>query len=220
MDLSDVEVRVLGCLIEKERTVPDAYPLTLNALRLACNQTSGRNPIVAFDDRAVDAALLSLKSQGLVRFVHPAHGSRTTRYRHVADERWRMGPAELAALSALVLRGPQTGAEVRARTERQHDFADLAAVEAVLDQLSARTPEPFVTRLGRGSGRAAGPSDPRWAHLLAGAPSDDDPGPDLARYSAKGAASGVTSRVVALEAEVASLGQRLAALERELGFTE
>ena len=90
MPLSPEEARVLACLVEKEATVPDAYPLTLNALRLACNQTSSRHPVVAYDDRIVEQALMALKSIGLVRFVHPSQGGRTIRYRHVADERWRL----------------------------------------------------------------------------------------------------------------------------------
>ncbi len=216
MELSDVEVRVLGCLIEKERTVPDGYPLTVNALRLACNQTSSRSPIVAYDDRTVDAALLSLKSQGLVRFVHPSHGSRTTRYRHVADERWRLGPAALAALAVLALRGPQTAVEVRGRAERQHDFATLEDVEAALDELSARTPEPFVVRLEA----HAAQRDARWAHLLAGEPALDEAPPLRDGRGVRGAdAAGVTDRVAALEVEVARLRDRLAALERDLGLT-
>ena len=108
MPLSPEEARVLACLVEKEATVPDAYPLTLNALRLACNQTSSRHPVVAYDDRIVEQALMALKSIGLVRFVHPSQGGRTIRYRHVADERWRLERNELAVLATLVLRGPQT----------------------------------------------------------------------------------------------------------------
>src|SRR5918994_5216946 len=99
MVLGPEEARVLACLIEKEATVADSYPLTLNALRLACNQTSNRDPVVAYDDRTVEAALLSLKSVGLVRFVHPSHGGRTIRYRHAADERWHLSPAELGVLA-------------------------------------------------------------------------------------------------------------------------
>ena len=94
MVLSAEEARVVACLVEKETTVPDSYPLTLSALRLACNQTTNRDPVVAYDDRTVEAVLLSLKSMGLVRFVHPSHGGRTIRYRHVAGERWHLSPAE------------------------------------------------------------------------------------------------------------------------------
>src|ERR687897_2397950 len=119
MALSTEEARVLASLIEKESTVPDSYPLTLNALRLACNQASNRHPVVTYEDRTVEAALLSLKSIGLVRFVPPSHGGRTIRYRHVAGERWHLERNELAVLAVLVLRGPQTVGELRTRSERQ-----------------------------------------------------------------------------------------------------
>ncbi|CAN5666377.1 YceH family protein [soil metagenome] len=220
MPLSAVEARVLGCLIEKQRTVPDSYPLTLNALRLACNQTSNRHPVEAYDDRTVDAALLSLKSQGLARFVHGSHGSRTTRYRHSADERWKLGEPELAVLSVLVLRGPQTVGELRSRTERQHRFAEPGEVEAVLDELSARTPHPFVVRMERRPGQ----KDPRWAHLLVGDPPPDPPGTDTpVGYGAVADGSdgvALSDRVSALEDEITGLRRRLAALEQELGVAD
>ena len=152
MVLSAEEARVLACLIEKEATVPDNYPLTLNSLRLACNQSTNRDPVVAYDDRTVEAALLSLKSMGLVRFVHPSHGGRTIRYRHVADERWHLSASELAVLAVLVLRGPQTVGEVRARTERQLADEGATAAEEILDTLAARSPEPFALRLERRPG--------------------------------------------------------------------
>ena len=162
MALRSEEARVLASLIEKEAATPDSYPLTLNALRLACNQSTNRHPVVAYDDRTVEAALLSLKSMGLVRFVHPAHGGRTVRYRHAADERWRLSPAELGVLSVLVLRGPQTVAEVKARTERHRDGS--ANVEEILDMLAGRSPEPFAVRLERRPGER----EARFAHLLLG----------------------------------------------------
>ena len=155
---------MLACLIEKEATVPDSYPLTLNSLRLACNQSTNRDPIVAYDDRTVEAALLSLKSMGLVRFVHPSHGGRTIRYRHVADERWHLSASELAVLAVLVLRGPQTVGEVRARTERQLADEEATAVEEILDTLAARSPEPFARTPGAAARRARRP----LGHLLSG----------------------------------------------------
>ena len=163
--LSAEEARVLACLVEKEATVPDSYPLTLNALRLACNQTTNREPIVAWDDRTVENTLLSLKSMGLVRFVHPSHGGRTVRYRHVADERWRLSKGELGVLAVLVLRGPQTTGEVRARAERMVG-PDDGTVEEILDMLAARSPEPFAVRVGRRHGER----EPRWAEALSGMP--------------------------------------------------
>lgn len=170
MVLSAEEARVVACLVEKEATVPDSYPLTLNALRLACNQTSNRDPIVAWDDRTVEATLLSLKSMGLVRFVHPSHGGRTIRYRHAADERWRLSKGELAVLAVLVLRGAQTTSEVRARTERMIG-PDDGTVEEILDMLTARSPEPFAARVARRSGER----EPRWAQALTGEPESGDP---------------------------------------------
>jgi uncharacterized protein YceH (UPF0502 family) len=175
MALTDPEVRVLAALIEKEAAVPESYPLTLNALRLACNQTTNRRPVVSYDDRTVEAALLSLKSVGLVRFVHPSHGGRTTRYRHAADERWRLSAGELLVLSALALRGPQTVAEIRARVGRLMPAGDTATVEEILDTLAARSPEALVERVDRRSGER----DDRWTVLIgegSGA-GDDDTGP-------------------------------------------
>lgn len=218
MALTSEEARVLACLVEKETMVPDSYPLTLNALRLACNQTSNRSPVVAYDDRTVDAALLSLKSMGLVRFVHPAHGGRTTRYRHTADERWRLEPAELGVLATLVLRGPQTAAEVRQRAARH--LGSGASVDEALDALASRRPEPLAERLGtRHAERGV-----RFAHLLTGSvelpdePSDhrseiDDP-------TSRAEAAAPSPDVVALAAEVAELRARLGRLEAELGLDD
>ena len=167
MALRREEARVLASLIEKEAATPDSYPLTLNALRLACNQSTNRHPVVAYDDRTVEAALLSLKSMGLVRFVHPAHGGRTVRYRHAADDRWRLSPPELGVLSVLVLRGPQTVAEVKSRTERHRDGGPN--VEEILDMLAGRSPEPFAVRLERRPGER----EARFAHLLLGEIDED-----------------------------------------------
>ncbi len=200
--LNPAEVRVLACLVEKAATVPDAYPLTSNALRQACNQTTSRDPIVAFDELTVQRALDSLKTAGLVRFVHPSHGERVTRFRHVLDERLGLDPGELAAVAVLALRGPQTAAEVRTRTERMHAFGDVDQVEAALSHLAARE-EPLVVALPRR----------RWAHLLGGpvdvAQADQDEASEPRRPG--------SDRMSALEAEVADLRERLERLERELG---
>jgi len=224
MPLSPAEARVLACLIEKETSVPDSYPLTLNALRLACNQATNRHPVVAYDDRTVEAALLSLKSMGLVRFVHPAHGGRTIRYRHVADDRWRLSPAELGVLAVLVLRGAQTVGEVRTRAERHFD-GDTATVDEVLDTLAARSPDPFATRLGR----RAGEREARWAHALSPGSADQDAldidaidepddlaAPGLLRMTPDGSGD----RVGDLARDVAELWARVERLERLLGLDE
>ena len=169
MALSDPEVRVLAALIEKEAAVPESYPLTLNALRLACNQATNRRPVVSYDDRTVEAALLALKSVGLVRFVHPSHGGRTTRYRQTADERWHLPAGELLVLSALALRGGQTVAEIRSRIERLLPSDEAETVEEMLDSLAARSPEPLAVRLGRRSGER----DDRWAAAIGSVSTDD-----------------------------------------------
>jgi uncharacterized protein YceH (UPF0502 family) len=166
MELSPAEGRVLGCLIEQEAVAPDDVPLTLNALRLSCNQTTGRVPVVAYDDRTVEDTLLSLKSKGLARFFPPTATVRTTRYRHRADTRWRMGAAELAVLSVLLLRGVQTVADVRAHVQRLDPLIGPAEVDAVLDSLAARTPNPFAARVSLGPGS----SDTRWVQVLTAPP--------------------------------------------------
>ncbi len=224
MVLSVEEARVVACLVEKEATVPDSYPLTLNALRLACNQTSNRDPIVAWDDRTVESTLLSLKSMGLVRFVHPSHGGRTIRYRHVADERWRLSKGELAVLAVLVLRGPQTTGEVRSRTDRMIG-ADDGTVEEILDMLAARSPEAFVARVSR----RAGEREPRWAEALTGEPaldataettrpSIDDTGPLAPPMRAEPAPPAAPNTDLARD--VAELWLRVERLERLLGLAE
>lgn len=215
MALSAEEARVLACLVEKERTVPDSYPLTSNALRLACNQTTNRSPVVTYDDRTVDAALLSLKSMGLVRFVHPSHGGRTTRYRHAADERWRLGPGELGVLAMLVLRGPQTAAELRTRAARHLDDGD-ATVDDALDALASRRPEPFAARLERRSGER----EVRFAHLLTGEVDDTGSGSDDATSSPPASAStsaGTRPDFDDVIEEITRLRARVDRLERELG---
>lgn len=215
MALRSEEARVLASLIEKEAATPDSYPLTLNALRLACNQSTNRHPVVAYDDRTVEAALLSLKSMGLVRFVHPAHGGRTVRYRHAADERWRLSPAELGVLSVLVLRGPQTVAEVKARTERHRDGDQN--VEEILDMLAGRSPEPFALRIERRSGER----EARFAHLLLGEIDEaaSDPPVTADRNHPRGSRRTTTDPDAgSLADEVAALRARLDRVERMLGI--
>jgi uncharacterized protein YceH (UPF0502 family) len=134
--LTVIEGRVLGCLMEKERTVPDQYPLSMNALVLACNQSSSREPIMHLDDFEVDASITSMKTQGLVRIVHPSHGRSVTRYRQVADEKFELDAAAAAIIAVLLVRGPQTVAELRTRTERLHTFDSAIEVDACLHALA------------------------------------------------------------------------------------
>ncbi len=156
--LDEVQVRVLGCLVEKAATTPGSYPLTVNALRNACNQATSREPIVAYDDRQVEAALLVLRDLRLARPVREA-GARVTKFRHAFDQVVGLDSAELAALSVLMLRGPQTLGEVRTRTTRQHTFDSVAAVDATMAAMAERG---LVIQLPRGPGQ----KEARWAHLL------------------------------------------------------
>jgi uncharacterized protein len=161
MDLSAAELRVLGCLIEKELTTPQQYPLTLNALMLACNQTSNRDPVVDYDEATVDEAVRSIKTKGLASFVHPSHGRSALRVRHTLGEVLGLDVRPLALLAVLVLRGPQTPGELRARTERMVRFSDLAEIQAELDSLAGRA-EALVLRLRREPGQ----KEDRYSHLL------------------------------------------------------
>lgn len=157
VELDDVELRILGCLVEKAVTTPDNYPLSTNALVNACNQTSNRDPVMAVTERQVDETMLQLRTAGLARTVT---GGRANKHRHVIDEAWGLDEGELALLTVLFLRGPQTTGELRGRTERMHDFAELADVEAALSRLESR-PDPFVQQLERMPGQ----KERRWVHL-------------------------------------------------------
>jgi uncharacterized protein YceH (UPF0502 family) len=169
--LTPVEQRVLGALMEKQRTVPASYPMTQNALRSACNQTSSRDPVTDYDDQTLHATLGGLRERELVRTVWTGAGSRTVKFHQRLAERLQLDeplaePA-LAILTVLLLRGPQAPGELRTRTERLHPFPDRAAVETVLEQLAGLA-EPLVVQLERRPGQ----QDRRWAHLLGDLPSD------------------------------------------------
>jgi uncharacterized protein YceH (UPF0502 family) len=137
MDLDAVEVRVLGCLIEKQRTTPDQYPLSLNGLRLACNQTTSRDPVVGYDEPTIRTALDRLGNRGWTRLAS-GPGSRAAKFRHLLDEALQLTPSQLALLAVLMLRGPQTAAELRIRSERLYPFASNEDVEAALHALAQR----------------------------------------------------------------------------------
>jgi uncharacterized protein YceH (UPF0502 family) len=160
-DLTAIEARVLGVLIEKQLTTPDAYPLTLNALTTGCNQTSNRDPVVHYEPYQVETTALVLKAKGLVRVVHPGSGERATKYRQVVDEALDLTPAERAVVGALLVRrGPQTLSELKTRTERLHPFPAVAEVGATLGAVRA---PPLVAPRGTAAGarRRA-----RWLQLL------------------------------------------------------
>ena len=160
MDADAVEIRVLGCLIEKQRTTPDAYPLSLNTLRLACNQSTNRDPIVEYDERTIRAALDRMANRGWTRFASGA-SSRALKYRHLLDEALALSGEELSLLGVLMLRGPQTVGELKQRSDRLHRFGSIAEVARILDGLAQRE---LVVRLDRRPGQ----KEERWAQLLGG----------------------------------------------------
>ncbi len=204
--LSPEQLRVLGALVEKEATTPDQYPLTLNALILACNQASNRNPVTAYGPGEVATIVGDLRALGLARVVH-SPSNRADKYRHVLDEAWGLTKAEVAVLAVLVLRGPQTVNELRTRTERYPSLDDLGGVEGVLHRLKNRYDEPYVVRLERQPGQR----EERWAHLLAGEVIEVPAAP------AGGAPrSGSAERVAALEGELAALRQEVARLRADV----
>src|SRR3954447_1520948 len=137
MEVTSAEIRVLGCLIEKQRTTPDQYPLSLNALRLACNQTTNRDPVVEYDEREIKAALDRMATRGWTRFASSA-SSRALKYRHLFDEALSLSNAEISVLAVLMLRGAQTLGELKQRTERLHRFESLAELAETLDGLARR----------------------------------------------------------------------------------
>jgi uncharacterized protein YceH (UPF0502 family) len=160
VDADAVEMRVLGCLIEKQRTTPEAYPLSLNGLRLACNQSTNRDPVTDYDEQAIRAALDRLGRRGWTRFAS-GPGSRAPKYRHLLDEVLALDDADVSLLAVLMLRGPQTVGELRGRTERLHRFGSTAEVEEALRGLGGRE---LVARQQRRPGQ----KEERWAQLLGG----------------------------------------------------
>jgi uncharacterized protein YceH (UPF0502 family) len=195
MLLNDTEVRVLACLIEKESTTPEYYPLSLNALTLACNQKTNRDPVVSYSDDTVTEALDGLREKRLAR---PASASgRVEKYEHSIVEVFNLGRRELALLCALMLRGPQTVGELRDRAGRMRAFSDLEEVEACLENLIRWEPDPLATRLAR----QPGTKEPRYMHLLSGETGPVDTAP--------------RERTIPMEEQVAVLRQELQELREE-----
>ena len=219
MNLSELEIRVLGCLMEKELTTPENYPLSLNALVSACNQKSNREPVLNLTEPDALRALEALGARGLARLT--TTGGRVAKYCHSVSDKLRLAPPARAVLAELMLRGPQTAGELRNRAERMAEIADLGQVEEILTELRQFGP-PLVTRLPRQAGR----KEPRWAQLFAGAleiaeeeEAEADTG-EAAERSARArrapvGASG-NERLALLEAEVGTLKTEIAALRQEL----
>jgi uncharacterized protein len=210
--LSLLECRVLGVLVEKERTVADSYPLSLNALVLGCNQKTARDPVLNASESEVLAAVDDLKALSLVVEVS---GSRVARYEHNLQRVLHVPSQSVAILALLMLRGPQTAAELRLNTERLHRFADISSVEAFLDELAARRPEPLVVRLPR----APGAREARWAHLLGGPVEAASASPAAAPEDvvSSGEIAALKANQMRLHAEVAMLRAQLHRLAAELG---
>ena len=209
MNLTEVEIRILGCLVEKELTTPEIYPLSLNALTNACNQKSNRAPLMTLVDADVVRDLDKLGSRGLARLTYAC--GRVAKYRHSLDDSLHLAPPALAVLAELMLRGPQTAGELRNRAERMTPLADIASVEDILGTLMEFGP-PLVTRLPRQLGH----KEQRYAHLFAGEPVLQDYAPDPLPEPVRKRVMGGNERLVRLDEEVSALRDDLAALRSEI----
>jgi len=213
MEPDAVEIRVVGCLLEKQRTTPDAYPLSLNALRLACNQATNRDPVVEYDEATVVEALRHTALRGWTRLASGA-GSRARKYRHLLDDALDLEDAELSLLGVLMLRGTQTPGELKQRADRLHGFADLAAVHGALERLIERG---YVARLERRPGQ----KEERYAQVLGGGqegPPVADPVPVApAIGEAAGSGPAPEDRLERLERELAELRAQVQQLREALG---
>ena len=208
--LNDVEVRVLGALIEKQVTTPEYYPLTLNALMQACNQKNNRNPVTAWDEVAVAQALESLREKNLA-YVFYGSNSRVPKYKHVMPEVFRLNQQELALMCVLMLRGGQTVGELRERAARLYNFSGLNELEDTLNSLIAREPQALVARLPRQLGQ----KEARFAHLLAGEVSiDQPPGREYAKNAVVSKQMEV-ERILKLEQEVETLRAEVTRLREQ-----
>jgi len=209
-DLGPAEVRVLGALIEKAITTPDYYPLTLNALTNACNQTSNRDPVLAFDEATVVRALDALRGRRLA-FLFSGADSRVPKYGQKLAEVLELAPDEVAVLCELMLRGPQTIGEIRSRAGRMHEFASLAEAEATLEALTAKRPRPLAVKLPRQMGF----KESRYAHLLGGPLAAETmetaPRPEPATLAVRQE----NERLAKLEAETAELRRVIADLQTQ-----
>ena len=214
--LDPAAVRILGSLIEKEITTPDTYPLTLNAVVAACNQSSNRDPVMALDEPTVAHTLAELARRGFAREVHRSD-SRAKRYRQTLAEALSLHPAETAVMCVLMLRGPQTPGEIRTRTTRLFEFRDVPHVEVTLQSLATLS-DPLVLQLPRRPGQ----KEVRYTHLLSGEPqAEAEPAPGAApaaRVDAAPRVGALEAEVASLRAEVAQLRALLQEVRRELGM--
>ncbi|MGH3071397.1 MAG: YceH family protein [Gaiellaceae bacterium] len=201
MDADPSEIRVLGCLIEKQRTTPDQYPLSLNALRLACNQATNRDPVVDYDEATIRAALDRLSRRGWARLAS-GPGSRVAKYRHLLDEALGRVPSQIALLAVLMLRGAQTPGELKQRVERLYPYGSIEDVEKTLDTLAA---EGVVEKLPRRPGQ----SQDRWRQLLGGE-GETESARSTNVESVYQTQSPLEERVARLEEQVAALQAQLA----------
>jgi hypothetical protein len=206
--LSPVETRILGVLIEKSRTTPDVYPLTVNSLVAGCNQKTSRDPVMSLGEAEIQAVLEDLRHRALVMESYGASG-RVLRYAHNFAKVYGLPAAAVDLLAVLMLRGPQTASELRANSERLHHFADASAVEAYLEELADREAGPLAVRLPR----QPGAREPRWAHLLCGAPAQASTAQPAVAGQDHDLAE-MADRLARLEAQVAALEAALADLRR------
>ncbi len=212
--LSLHETRVLGVLSEKQRTVPDSYPLTLNALVSGCNQKTSRNPILEISDAQAQAALDSLRALSL---VNETSGGRVYRYAHNLDGVLKIPSQSIVLLTVLMLRGPQTPGELRIATERMHNFADISSVEGFLEELAERPAGALVRKLPR----LPGARESRWTHLLSGEPTGGDPAGAIegaAQDFSLGEVAALKARIAHLEAELANVKTLLGRVCSDLGI--
>ena len=202
--LTIAEGRVLGSLLEKERTVPDQYPLSMNALLLACNQNTSREPVLHLDEAEIRLAVAELKAGGLLRVVHPAHGKSATRYRQIATELWKLDEPACALVAVLILRGPQTISELRTRTERLHRFDSAELVDAEMIQLERAGHVALLDR-------QAGHKEPRWHQLLA------EQAEIVSMHTTPGSSANSGSLAAAAAERMIQLEARVAKLEAAIG---
>lgn len=209
--LTPVEARVLGVLVEKSKTTPDVYPLTVNSLTSGCNQKTSRDPVMNLDEAEIQATLDALRARALVMETFGASG-RVLRYAHNFPKVYSLPSAAADLLAVLMLRGPQTASELRANCERLHHFADASTVEAYLDELAGRADGALVVKLPR----QPGARERRWAHLLCGQP-EVTTSPAGTDAVAAPSAEPADERIAGLEARIARLEQVVADLETRLG---